>query len=597
MASFDLAIRRGTIADGTGGPLWEGDIAVEAGRIVAVGKVSGEGREEIDARGLLVTPGFIDLHTHYDGQLTWSDRLDQSSGQGVTTVVAGNCGVGFAPCREEDREMLVRLMEGVEDIPEAVMTEGLPWNWRSFGEYLDAVEERPHDIDFAVLLAHAPLRIAAMGERAARLEASTPADREKMREAARQAMLTGACGFSTSRSIFHRASDGSAIPSLEAEASELEEIARGMAEAGRGVIQAIIMNHDLKLADFQRLHSIAIGADRPLSYTMLQIPWDRDLWRGVAALVEQDNAAGGDIRMQVFNRPVGVVLGLEASLNPFSLNPWYIERLAELPVAERITAMRAPEVREKLLQPGGETDHPLGFNLTRFDQMFAMGEIAEYEPEPSSSLAALAAARGTSPLEVAYDALIARDGSGKLLVASTNYDDYNLDVTLEMMRHKDAVIALGDGGAHYGLICDASYSTFMLTHWARDRKRGEKIELPEAVRMLTDLPARHQRFHDRGRIAPGMKADLNVIDLDRLKLFSPHVVHDLPAGGKRLMQKAEGYAATIVSGTPILRNGEDTGARPGRLVRDAGCWDGRRAECRNILRRPAWLIVRPPSPN
>ena len=570
MSKVDLVIRGGTVADGSGGPLREADVAVSDGKIVAIGRIKESGRDELDARGLLVTPGFIDLHTHYDGQLAWSDTLDPSSANGVTTAVGGNCGVGFAPCRPEDREVLVRLMEGVEDVPEAVMAEGLPWNWQSFSEFLQVVEQRPHDIDFALLLPHTPLRVFVMGERAANLEPSTAADQAAMRRLATEAMQAGACGFSTSRSLFHRASDGAHIPSLKAEESELLAIANGLADAGRGVLQAITMTGENSVSEYELLHRVALGSKRPLSYTLLQINTAQNMWREVAAAVDRDNSAGADIRMQVFNRPVGMILGLDASFHPFSMHPYFIEHLAKLPLAEMVQCMRDPQVRHILLQPAGELDHPLRNNLTRFEHMYPMGELADYEPEPSSSVAALAAARGISVYAVAYDALLERNGGGKLLVTSTNYGQGNLDATLELMRNERAVLALGDGGAHYGMICDATYTTFMLTHWARDRQRGERVDLAEAVRMLTAAPARLQRFNDRGQIAPGMKADINVINMDRLKLYSPNVIHDLPAGGKRLRQKVEGYVATYVSGVPIRREDRDTGQRPGRLIRNAG---------------------------
>lgn len=566
MTQVDMVIRGGTVADGTGGPLYEADIAINDGQIVGIGKIGESGREEISAKGLLVTPGFIDVHTHYDGQLTWSDQLSPSSSHGVTTVVTGNCGVGFAPCRPEDRDSLVRIMEGVEDIPEIVMTEGLPWDWESFGDYLGSVEHRPHDIDFAVLQAHTPLRLFVMGQRALDLEPATEADMAKMRLLAKAAIEAGASGFSTSRNIFHRASDGSYLPTLKAEEAELLAIAQGLNDAGRGVIQGTVVDKYL-VEDYELMHRVAAKSGRPVSYTLIEIDGAKKLWREVAAAVARDNAAGADIKMQVFNRPVGLILGLEASLNPFSTHPYYAEHLADLPVAERIMRMRDPIVRDALLKTADQSDHPYGPTTRSYDQMFIMGEMANYEPEPSTSVAALAAARNVQPTQFIYDALIANEGRSKFFVASTNYSERNLDITLEMMRLDNAVVALGDGGAHYGVICDASYSTFMLTHWVRDRTRGERLDLAEAVHMLTDAPAQLQRFKDRGRIAPGMKADINIIDMDRLKLFSPHIANDLPAGAKRLSQKAEGYVATIVSGVPIRRDGEDTGARPGRLVR------------------------------
>lgn len=570
MPKVDLIVRGGQVADGTGRTICEADVAIDGGIVVEVGDVAATGREELDARGLLVTPGFIDLHTHYDAQLTWAEALDPSSAHGVTTVVTGNCGVGFAPCKAEDRDNLIRLMEGVEDIPEAVMAAGLPWDWESFGEYLDSVERRQHDIDFAVMLPHSPLRVFVMGKRAINLEPATAEDRARMRQIARIAMEAGASGFSTSRSIFHQASDGKHVPSLNAEEAELHEIAMGLSDAGRGVLQAITIDGHYHPEEFEVLHRVAAKTGRPLSYTVLEMPPAKALWRDIVSAVERDTAAGADIKMQVFNRPVGVILGLEASYHPFIAHSYYIAELAHLPLSERVRKMREPAVRATLINPAGCAEHPLSKSFVNFANMFAMGEIAEYEPDPASSVAAIAAARGITPYEVAYDLMLEQDGNGMLLVTSSNFVDGNLDSTLMMMRHNRSVVALGDGGAHYGLICDASYPTFMLTHWVRDRRRGERIELAEAVRMLTDAPARLQRFRDRGRIAPGMKGDINIIDMDRLKLFSPRVVRDLPAGGKRLTQSAEGYVATYVSGVAIRRNGEETGARPGRLVRNAG---------------------------
>jgi len=567
---FDVVVRGGTIADGSGGEIFEGDVAIRDGKIAAVGSGLGSGAEEIDARGRLVTPGFVDVHTHYDGQLTWSESLTPSSNHGVTTVVTGNCGVGFAPCRERDRDALIRLMEGVEDIPELVMAEGLPWDWQSFPDFLDAIERKPHDIDFAVLLPHSPLRVFVMGERAVKLEPATEADMAAMRALTKEAMQAGAVGFGTSRNIFHQASDGGPVPTLIAEEAELREIAMGLADAGRGNMQAITVTKDQCVEDFALLHRVARAAGRPLSYTLLPIERVPNLWRDVMASVEAENASGGDVKAQIFNRPVGLILGLETNHHAFSGSPLYQERLANLPLEQRVAEMRRPEVRQALIDAQAEGMMLVAGASRRFDRMFLMGEPANYEPDPSTSVAAIAAARGVRPEEVVYDMLLENEGRSKLFVASTGYGQGNLNEALEMLKRDDTVLALGDGGAHYGLICDASYTTFTLTHWVRDRTNGERLGLAKAVRMLTDTPARLYRFHDRGRLAPGMKADVNVIDLDRLTLHSPVVVRDLPAGGRRLTQDSEGYVATLVSGVPIRREGADTGRRPGRLVRDAG---------------------------
>ncbi len=566
----DLVIRGATVADGTGAELREADVAIDKGCIVTVGDVRERGCEEVDARGLLVTPGFVDLHTHYDGQLVWSETLEPSSTHGVTTVVAGNCGVGFAPCRPADRERLIRLMEGIEDVPEAVMAEGLDWRWESFDEYLHALEQRPHDLDFSVMLPHSPLRVFVMGERATNLEPSTDDDRAQMRRIAAEAMRAGASGFSTSRSIFHRSSDGLSVPTLKAEEAELTEIALGLGDAGQGVLQAITMTGENRLEDYEILHRVAIASGRPMSYTTIQIDAAKDLWRDIIRSVDRDNRTGADLRMQVFNRPIGLIMGLETTLHPFCMHPYYLENLKDLPLAERVKRMSRPDVRAILIEPAGDLDHPLRGNVTRFHQTYAMGEVVDYEPDPATSVAAIATARGASPYEVMLDMLLERGGHAKLWVASSNYSERTLDPTLEMMRHERAVVGLGDGGAHYGLICDASYPTFMLTHWARDR-RGDKLEIADAVRMLTDAPARLQRFADRGRIEAGMKADINIIDFDHLKLFAPDVINDLPAGGPRLHQRVEGIVATYVNGVQVRREGCDTGARPGRLVR--GCPD------------------------
>jgi N-acyl-D-aspartate/D-glutamate deacylase len=391
-----------------------------------------------------------------------------------------------------------------------------------------------------------------------------------MRVIAKEAMLAGAIGFSTSRNIFHQASDGSAIPSMAAEDTELREIAFGLADAHRGVMQAITVTESPCVEDFEMLHRIAHEAGRPLSFTLFQNEARQNLWREVMASVERANLAGQSVKAQVFNRPLGVILGLEASFHPFSMHPLYVEKLAKLSLAERVAEMRKPEVRAALIQHDGVLNHPFRSVVRRFEQMYLMSDPADYEPDPSTCVVKLAAARGISPDEVVYDMLLLNEGRSLLLVAAANYGDRNLDTTLELLKRDDTVLALGDGGAHYGMICDASYSTYTLTHWVRDRARGARLDLAEAVQMLCEQPAKLHGFRDRGRLERGMKADVNVIDFDRLTLFSPTVVRDLPGGGKRLTQAAGGYVATLVAGDVIQREGVDTGARPGRLVRDAG---------------------------
>jgi len=564
--TFDLVVRGGTVVDGTGSPGREADVAIAGGRVVEVGRVAGSGRAEIDARGFLVTPGFVDIHTHYDGQATWDGRLTPSSWHGVTTVVMGNCGVGFAPCKPDDHDMLIRLMEGVEDIPGAVLAEGLPWNWESYAEYLTALEARPHDIDFAAQVPHAAVRVYVMGERGANREPATRDDIAAMAEIARAGVAAGALGFTTSRTLNHRTSDGRPTPTLTAAEDELTGVARGLAAVGRGVLQVVsdFIDPEGELAMFRR---IVEASGRPLSVSLAQNDRSPNGWRKVLGAIERATADGLPMRAQVCGRPIGLVLGFRLSMNPFATHPSF-RAIAGLPIDERLARLRDPELRARIVGDEPASDNPFTKAvLVNFARMFPLGDPPDYEPGPERSVAALARESGRSPAEVAYDLLLERDGRGVLYFPFLNYAEGSLDASLEMMRHPDTVLGLGDGGAHVGMISDGSFPTTMLTHWTRDRRRGEKLPLEWVVKAHTSDTARAVGFLDRGVLAPGYKADLNVIDYDRLTLHAPDVAYDLPAGGRRLVQRADGYVATVVSGEITYRDGEPTGALPGRLVR------------------------------
>ncbi len=563
---YDLVVRGGTIADGSGTEPFTGDVAIKAGRIAAVGRVEGHGAEEIDAAGLLVTPGFVDIHTHYDGQVTWEETLTPSSGHGVTTAVMGNCGIGFAPCRPEDREQLVHLMEGVEDLPEPVLTAGLPWRWESFPDYLDFLEGRQFDIDVAAQVPHAALRVFVMGERAVRREPATAQDRDLMARLTKEAMDAGALGFATSRTINHRSSDGTHIPTLEAGEEELATIADAVAASGHGVLQLVSDLDDVK-SELAMMRRIVERSGRPLSVSLMQWHHSPEKWRTVLRWLERCRKAGLPIKGQVSGRPVGMLLGFEMGMNPFSFTPSF-KRLANLSQSDRRRALADPATRAAIISETPDpSDHVAANYIRGFGDMYALGASPNYEPDVDDSMAARAAKRGTTPEAEAYDAMLAEDGQGVLMLPSVNFAYGNLEPSREMLSHPDTVYGLGDGGAHLGFLCDASLPTFMLQYWVRDRQKGPRLGLAEVVRGLTSDPAAAVGLSDRGRIAPGLKADLNIIDFDRLKLLSPRVSHDLPAGGRRVTQEAEGYVATLVSGVLIRRNDRPTNARPGRLVR------------------------------
>ncbi|MFB0874097.1 MULTISPECIES: amidohydrolase family protein [unclassified Sphingobium] len=570
MNTYDLIIRNGTIVDGTGSESFVGDVAVRGGVIAEVGTVTGTAESVIDATGLVVTPGFIDLHTHYDGQAIWSSRLNPSSSHGVTTVLMGNCGVGFAPCRPEDRPLLCITMEGVEDIPGVVMKEGLTWEWETFPEYLDAVEARARDIDVGVLVPHSAVRVYAMGKRGADREPANELDLKAMYDLVRDSVQAGALGFGSTRTFFDRRADGEHVPSFGIDAEELANAARAVRDGGGGLLQIL---PDLGTFGstpeecFSLMKVMSEASGQPVTYTMSQINEHPDHWRGLLHLTQAHNKAGGGlVHPQFFPRPVGMLAGLELTSNPFVYCPSY-KAIAHLPLAERVAEMRKPEVKARITgeQPD-DTLLPMTAMTRQWKNMYRLGDPPCYEPDPASSVAAMAEREGRSPEDIAYDLLLENDGHALILVAIANYAQGSLSYQMEMMQDPHCVIGLGDGGAHYGLICDSSYPTYMLTHWARDRN-GDRLTLEEAVKAMTSTPAGVMGLGDRGILAPGYKADINVIDHAAMTLHAPRIVDDLPANGRRLDQTAVGYRWTFVSGEAIVENDTVTGAFPGRLVR------------------------------
>lgn len=566
-ATFDLVIRNGMVADGSGAEPYPADVAIAGDRIVVVGTVTGAGREELDAAAALVTPGFVDVHTHYDGQVTWTSQLAPSSLHGVTTVVGGNCGVGFAPCRPQERELLIKVMEGVEDIPEPVLAQGVAWEWESFPEYLDALARRRYDVDFGTQVPHGPVRVYAMGRRGAEREPATPDDLALMARIVYDGLRAGALGFSTSRTMIHRLKDGQLAPTITAAEDELRAIARAMREADAGVLQGVDdwADNDASFALWQRVTEVA---GRPFSFSLVQRMPDDDRWLEQLGKIEQANASGLRVKGQVICRPIGLLFGLDLSFNPFCLCPSWAG-LDALPLHEKVRALRQPQVRARLLAETPDDRNPqLLWMLRNVASMYPFGEPPDYEPSAECAVAAQAKRLGKDPLEHAYDLLLEDDGRAMLYFPVSNFGNNTFDNVFTMLRHPDTILGIGDGGAHCGMISDASTTTFMLTYWTRDRK-GPKLGIGEAVRKLSRETAVALGLHDRGLVAPGYKADLNVIDYDRLALHAPYPVRDLPAGGRRLMQHADGYVATVKSGVVTYREGSFTGALPGRLIRGA----------------------------
>ena len=567
MAEHDLVIRNGTVIDGTGAERCIGDVASSGGVITAVGRVEGTGAREIDAEGHIVAPGFVDIHTHYDGQATWDTQLAPSSWHGVTTVVMGNCGVGFAPVVPANRERLIQLMEGVEDIPGTALHEGLSWEWSSFPEYLDDLERKPRDIDLGAQLPHGALRLHVMGERGATQQPATPGDIAQMAALAREAVEAGALGFTTSRTLNHRSSLGEPTPTLKAEADELVGIAQALGAAGKGVLQVVTDFIDLD-GEIDLFHRMAAESGRPISVSIAQGPRQPDDWRTELDYFAAATARGVQMRGQVGARAVGLMFALEATLHPFMFSPAYRD-IASLPLAERVAHMRHPEVRRAIIDGAHVEDKQLGSRaINRYAYIFQLGDPPNYEPDPADSVSATAARAGVDPAEIAYDWLLESDGSAWLYQPILNWAGQNLDVVGEMLQHSAAVPGLSDGGAHVGTICDVSFPTTLLQWWGRDRPTG-RIPLETLFAKQCRMTAETVGLTDRGVLAPGKRADINVIDHDNLRLHVPEIARDLPAGGKRMLQRATGYTHTFVAGTEIMAGGESTGATPGRLVRGA----------------------------
>ncbi|HEY1969877.1 MAG TPA: amidohydrolase family protein [Pseudonocardia sp.] len=575
MSEFDLVIRGGTVADGTGETLRTADVAVSGGVIAEVGRVSGTGAREIAADGALVAPGWVDVHTHYDGQAVWDPQLAPSSNQGVTTVLFGNCGVGFAPVRPDGHDTLVRLMEGVEDIPGTALHEGLTWEWESFPEYLDALERIPHDVDFAAQVPHGALRVYVMGERGVAGEDATADDIAAMAALAQEGIEAGALGFSTSRTANHRSSDGTPTPSLTATATELGGIAEGLRRAGAGVLQVVSDFTDLDL-EWPVVLAMAERSGRPVSMTVAEVfafnpTPESTSGFDVLDRITAAREAGLELSAQVAPRGIGLTMGLSTTLHPFmACPPW--REVADLPAEARVAALRSGDLRERLLASysGQFTEGALGGSIiSRFDLMVRLADPPDYEQPATESVAAIAARTGRTPHEVALDIMLEDDGCGLLYLAASNYRDWTLDSVRAMLTHPYAVPGLSDGGAHVSTICDAGFPTFLLSHWGRRRSRGERLPVEFLVQRHSRATAELVGLHDRGVLAPGYRADVNVIDLDNLQLRRPEMHWDLPAGGRRFIQRADGYLHTFLAGQETYRDGEPTGRQPGRLVRGA----------------------------
>jgi len=563
---YDLVIRNGRVVDGTGEPARVADVAISGDRIVAVAENLGEGQREIDATGKLVTPGWVDIHTHYDGQVTWDPHVTPSSWHGVTSVVMGNCGVGFAPAQPDRRDWLIQLMEGVEDIPGSALAEGIQWEWETFPEYLDALEKIPRSIDIGTQVPHGAVRAYVMDERGARNEKASPEDIEQMASIVREAIEAGALGFSTSRTFLHRAKDGEPVPGTFASEDELIGIGRALGEAGAGVFECASDLAD-ENAEIAWMHTISKETGRPVTFACLQGDHDPKQWQRLLAACEASAADGGRVTPQVAARPAGILMGLESTIHPFVVKKAYRE-IAHLPLAERVARMREPETRAAIVDDTETVASPMIRLMTEaFHKLFPLGTPPDYEPGPEQSVAAIAKRENRRPVEVAYDMLLQQEGRELLYFPILGYAEGDFEDMRAMMMHPQSVFGLSDGGAHCATICDASIPTYLLTHWGRDRKRGDRIPIEKLVSAQSRETAALYELNDRGVLAPGMKADLNVIDFEALQIHKPEMVTDLPTGAGRLLQGVDGYEYTICSGEVIFENGVATGAMPGQLIR------------------------------
>ncbi len=565
---FDLIIKNGSIYDGKGSEPYQADIAISNEKIVEIGDIKGEAKKVIDAEGKIVTPGFVDIHTHYDGQVTWDPYLRPSTYHGVTTVVMGNCGVGFSPCKPDQRDWLIGLMEGVEDIPGTALHEGIDWEWESFPEYLDALEKKPLAIDVGTQIPHGAVRAYVMGERGINHEEASQEEIDTMKEIVQEAIEAGAYGFSTSRTEKHNDVNGNLTPSITAHKNELVEIAKSLGEINKGVLQGISDFYDFE-SEFDIFKAMSKQSGRPISITVEQQDARPEWWEQLLDGIEDAQSEGINMYGQVPPRATGILMGLTATLNPFRFHPAYME-IADLALEERVEIMSNNEFKEKLLNDNAVSINPLVDEIVNsYSKMFKLGEPANYEPDPEMSFESLANSSNMTAQEIAYDAMLEKDGRALIYHPLFNYQTGDLSLVEKMLKHPYTISGLGDAGAHCGAISDASFPTTLVQHWSRDRSRGSKLPLETVIKMQTSETANLLGIKDRGVLEKGYKADINIIDYEGLTLHEPEIINDLPAGGRRLVQKASGYDYTIVSGEVAFIKGEATGALNGRLIRNS----------------------------